>query len=190
MRTPQLWQSRYLHTTLVRSITFRLPLIFLNAKLWCGQSVNRRTRAQLPRVLPEQFRQGRWLSTYPTPSCALVGRFTQREKGTRRRQHPRPAPFPHERRRKPHVRRNLAQSLRLRCSIGRPFRWPRRRADTSLSAIRSTWSLYPPSAPQHGTIDISRTPLIRGSGAHVHLPQERVVSHACSAFTTHSTPAS
>ena len=44
-----------------------------------------------------------------TPNCALVGRFHERRsKGTRRRQHPRPTPFPHERRRKPHVRSNLS----------------------------------------------------------------------------------
>ena len=47
----------------------------------------------------------------------------------------------------------VAHSPRLRCSICRPFRWPRRRAGTSLSTVRGTWS---PSARQHGTIDISR----------------------------------
>ena len=65
----------------------------------------------LPRILPEQFRQRRWLSTCPTPSCTLVGRFHQgrgKSEGTRRRQHLRPAPFPHERNREPHVRRNLS----------------------------------------------------------------------------------
>ena len=90
------------------------------------------------------------------------------------------------------------KSLRLRCSIGRPFRWPRRRAGTSLSAIRSTWSLCPPERaparhhrhqpywgefPELGDVngklstseareELSEnfdTPLIRGSDAHVHV---------------------
>ena len=69
-------------------------------------------RMPLPRILPEQFRQGRWLSTCPTPSCALCQKVPPARKPKAREHavdHIRVHRLSHTSAgRKPHARGNLS----------------------------------------------------------------------------------
>ena len=138
-----------------------------------------------------------------------------KSKGTRRRQHPRPPPFPHQRRRKPHVGRNPSgfgdsQLTHKVCGFAAPVSIAmtsrhlpvsssgyvaslsaRARASTAPSNIRrigevpQRWTVHTSERRQLSTPEAREVlsehfdpPLIRGSDAYVHVPQERIVSDA------------